>query len=276
MRWLIALSALGILASCSHKNDGLAEKLATVRGFCEEWGARACSDKVVQNCSAATTGDCIDSQAAFCESLIPDDKYSARTAIDCLGAVQDAYSDGVLTADERDTVTALANRCDHIISGKLSAGKSCFADSDCNRDLDLSCIKKTSTTGKCQKPEDPPVGGGRDCSAEEAVCEKGFYCDGKNCLAEKTAGDDCSLTVPCDSDSHCLDAGGHPVGAGDSADGGGSTTGVCEERKAKGGSCASNDDCKSHICSPKAGSTTGVCSDQIQLSPSDQICTALQ
>jgi hypothetical protein len=276
MRWLIALTALGILTSCSHKKDELAEKIATVRGFCDEWGARACNDTVVRLCSAATKGDCADSQSAFCESLIPDGKYSDLTALDCLAAVEDAYRDGVLTADEHETVTTLANKCDRVVSGSLSAGKSCFVDSDCNRDEELSCVKKTSPIGKCQKPADPPIGGGRDCSADEAVCEKGFYCDGKNCLAEKGQGDDCSVTLPCDAESHCLDADGHPVGAGDSADGGGSTTGICAARKTTGGSCAIDDDCTSRICSPKAGSTTGVCSAQISLSPSDQICNALQ
>jgi hypothetical protein len=276
MRWLIALTALGILVSCSHKKDELAEKIATTRGFCDEWGARACNDTVVRLCSAATKGDCIDSQQAFCQSLIPEEKYSPRTALDCLRAVEDAYGDGTLTAEERDTVTALANGCDRIVSGSLSAGKSCFVDGDCNRDLDLSCIKKTSTIGKCQKPSDPPIGGGRDCSADEAICEKGFYCDGKNCIVEKMPGDDCSVTVPCDSESQCLDADGHPVGTGDSVDGGGSTTGICAARKSNGGACTRDEDCTSRICSPKAGSTTGVCSAQISLSPSDRICNALQ
>jgi hypothetical protein len=275
MRWLIALTALGILPSCSHEKDELAEKIATKRGFCQEWGGRACNDTVVGLCSAVSKGDCSDSQQDFCETLIPDEKYSSLTALDCLKAVEEAYGDGKLTAEERDTVTALANRCDRIVSGSLTAGKSCFVDSDCNRDKNLSCVKKTSTIGKCQEPAEPPVGGGRDCSADDAVCEKGFYCDGKNCLAEKGQGDDCSVTVPCDAESHCLDSQGHPVGAGDSADGG-ATNGICAARKSTGGECASDDDCTSRICSPKAGSTTGVCSAQISLSPSDRICNALQ
>jgi hypothetical protein len=276
MRWLIALAALGVLASCSHKKDELGEKIATMRGFCNEWGARACNDTVVGLCSAASKDDCAAAQQTFCESLIPEEKYSPLTARDCLGAVEDAYRDGKLTADERDTVTALANQCDRIVSGSLSAGKSCFVDSDCNRDRELSCIKKTSTIGKCEKPADPPVEGGRDCSADEDVCVDGFYCDGENCLAKKTEGDDCSVTVPCDAESHCLDSNGHPVGTGDSVDGGGSMSGICAARKTTGGACASDDDCTSRICSPKAGSTTGVCSAQISLSPSDRICTALQ
>ncbi len=275
MRWLLSLLALGLLTSCAHKDDGLANKISTVRGFCDEWGSRACNDKVVNLCSAASKNDCIETQQSFCESLIPEDKYSPKTALDCLGAVEDAYKDGVLTADERDTVMALANACDKILSGPGTAGKSCAADSDCNRDEELACIKKNSATGKCQVPTSPPVGGGFSCSAEEAVCTDGFYCDGDNCLAEKTQGDDCSAILPCDAASHCLDADGKLVAVGSSADGG-AAKGTCVARKAVGGSCTTDDDCTSRICSPKAGSTSGVCSSQISLSPSDQVCTNLQ
>src|SRR5262249_17523656 len=117
MRWLIAFSVLGLLPSCSHKDDPLAAKLSTVEGFCDEWGSRACTDTVVMFCSAENKTSCIDSQRTFCESLIPDGKYSDKTARDCLGAVQDAYKDGILTATERDTVRKLANQCDKIVSG---------------------------------------------------------------------------------------------------------------------------------------------------------------
>ncbi|HEX4341386.1 MAG TPA: hypothetical protein VH062_36005 [Polyangiaceae bacterium] len=263
-----------MLTSCFHKDDGLGSKISTVRGFCDEWGARACNDKVVDLCSAATADDCIGSQQSFCETLIPEDKYSAKTAPDCLDAVADAYKDGVLTADERDTVMNLGNACSKIVSGPGTAGKTCSEDSDCDRDEDLACIKKTSATGKCQVPTSPPVSGGFSCDAAEAVCVTDFYCDGTNCLAAKSQGDDCSSTLPCDAASHCLDSGGKVIAVGESADGG-AVAGTCAARKAVGGDCTSDDDCVSRICTQVAGSS-GVCSAQISLSPSDQVCKNLR
>ncbi len=274
MRWLIAFAALGLLTSCTKKSDPLTAKLATAEGFCDDWAGRACNDHVVEACSAESKNSCIDSQKAFCGKLIPDGKYSDLTARACLSAVEAAYSDGILTASERDTVRHLANQCDHIVSGTGTAGKACLVDSDCDRDEDLSCVKKTSVMGKCEKPPDKPIGGGHDCSAAEAVCEDGFYCDGSNCLAAKSVDDECSATVPCDATSRCLDADGNVVGA-TGADAG-AATGICRARKAIGNTCTGDDDCTSGICTPKAGSAEGVCSKQVVLSPADPICSDLQ
>jgi hypothetical protein len=274
MRWLLAFAALALTTSCSKKSDPLESKLATVQGFCDEWAGRACSDAVVQSCSAESANACIESQRAFCETLIPDGKYSELTARDCLAAVEAAYGDGILTANERDTVRQLGNECDHILSGSGTAGKSCVVDSDCDRDEDLACVKKTSTIGKCEKPPDKPIGGGHDCSPLEAVCEDGFYCDGSNCLAAKSVDDPCSATIPCDSASRCLDADDNVVGA--SGADAGAAMGICRARKAVGNGCTGDDDCTTRICTPKAGSTDGVCSKQVVLSPADPICSDLQ
>src|SRR6185295_6171595 len=96
-----------------------------------------------------------------------------------------------------------------------------------------------------------PVGGGHDCSAAEAVCEDGFYCDGSNCLAAKSVDDECSATVPCDATARCLDANDNVVGA--SGVDAGLSTGICRARKAVGNTCTGDDDCTSQICTPKAG-----------------------
>ncbi|HEX3594598.1 MAG TPA: hypothetical protein VHU80_05840 [Polyangiaceae bacterium] len=275
MKRLSALIALGLLTSCFHKGDSLESRVSTVRGFCDEWATRACNATVVKLCSAATPDDCIEAQQAFCETLIPEDKFSSKNAVACLDAVGDAYSMGSLTADQRDTVLKLGNECSKIVSGPGTAGKSCTEDSDCDRDEDLACIKKTSVTGKCQVPSSPAISGGHSCEAEEAVCEDGYYCDGENCLAGHSQGDDCSATVPCDTDSHCVDADGKVIGVGAAPDGG-VATGTCAARKAVGSDCDTDDDCASQICTPTAGSTSGVCSAQISLSPSEQACKNLR
>jgi hypothetical protein len=263
------------MAGCFHKDDGLASKVAAVRGFCDEWAMRACNDNVVKHCAAASKDDCMGSQQNFCESLVPEDEYSSKTALDCLAAVEKAYQKDSLDAHDRDTVLHLGNECSKILSGKGTAGKSCTADSDCNRDEDLACVKKGSTTGKCEIASDPPIKGGYSCEADEAVCADGFYCDGKDCLAEKSEGDDCSAAVPCNADSHCLDKNGNLIGPGGTADGG-ESTGTCAARKTMGAECASDDDCTSSICAVSSGSTKGVCAAQVSFGPSEEICSNLR
>lgn len=274
VRWLLALTALGLAAGCFHKDDGLANKVSTVRGFCDEWATRACNDNVVKHCAAATKDDCMNSQQAFCESLVPEEEYSSKTALDCLAAVEKAYQQDSLDAKERDTVLHLGNECSKILSGKGTAGKSCSVDSDCNRDEDLSCVKKGST-GKCEMASDPPIKGGYSCDADEAVCVDGFYCDGKDCLAEKSEGDDCSAAIPCNADSHCLDKDGNLIGPGGTADGG-AASGTCAARKTMGSECARDDDCESLICAISGGSNKGVCAAQVSFGPSEQICANLR
>ena len=276
MRSLIVFAALGLATACSHKDDGLANKVSTVRGFCDEWGTRACNDNVVKLCAAETKDACIESQQSFCESLVSEDKYSPKTALECLTAVQVAYSKGMLDAKGYETVVHLGNECDKILSGSGTAGKPCTVDSDCDRDEDLACVKKGSATGKCEVPTDPPLGGGYSCKPDEAVCVDGFYCDGTNCLKEKTEGDDCTAAVPCDSESHCVDAKGNVVGPESTADGGGEAMGTCTARKSTGSDCANDDDCKSHICALSGKSSMGVCANQISFGPSEGVCTHLR
>src|SRR5260221_3977956 len=139
MGWHRALLLLGLLCSCNTRREVPgAGKLSDLRGFCDEWATRACNDTVVEQCSAASKNACIQGQQAFCETLIPESKYSELTASDCLDAVEAAYKDAVLTADERDTVVHLAGKCSKIVSGSGGAGRACTVDGDCNRDEDLS------------------------------------------------------------------------------------------------------------------------------------------
>jgi hypothetical protein len=269
------LPALALAAGCSHKDNALADKIATVDGFCNEWAMRACNATVVSHCAAASQQDCVSSQQDFCESLVPEDEYSSKNALQCLTAVQKAYQQDSLDSDDLETVLHLGNDCSKILSGKGTAGDSCTADSDCDTDSNLACVKKGSATGMCEMPSSPPIQGGYSCKADEAVCADGFYCDGSDCLADKSQGDDCSASIPCDTKSHCLDSGGNVVGLGASADGGASS-GTCAARKSTGSDCASDDDCTSLICEISSGSTTGVCADQVSFAPSEEICKNLR
>lgn len=268
---MLGLLLLGT-AGCSVKEDALQQvQLADVQSFCAEWAKRACNDQVVSRCAAESADACIAAQRTFCESLVPDGEYSSLTAESCLDAVGAAYADAVLTADERDTVRALAAPCDKVRSGSTGKGGDCADDSDCNRDVDLSCVKKAgSKTGKCEKPAS--VGGGISCAEPDVVCDDGFYCDGAHCVEEVEGGAPCSVAVPCKDGFQCVAPDGTPVGDGSD---GGAVGGTCTPQKKTGGSCQRDADCLSRICAPRINSASGVCTDQILLTPSEPICVDL-
>lgn len=270
----LALFVILLLApiACSAKKDTLeGDKFADVQSFCGEWGNRACNDQVVSRCAAEGKDACVSAQQSFCETLVPDGRYSSLTASACLDAVAAAYADAVLTADERDTVRLLGTPCDKIVSGSVGKDGECTEDGDCNRDVDLSCVKKAgATTGKCEKPA--TVGGGISCTDPEVTCEEGFYCDGSHCVEAVGEGETCSETVPCNPEFQCLTAAGTPVGT--SADGGASS-GTCQARKKVGGACQTDADCLSRICAPRVNSASGVCAEQILLTPSEPLCIDL-
>jgi hypothetical protein len=140
----------------------------------------------------------------------------------------------------------------------------CTEPADCNRDVELTCVVKAGS-GTCQEPV--TVMGGFDCSAKDAVCAEGFFCDGDNCIRGEREGDPCNLSTPCADDLQC-------VGVGD-ADGG-VPAATCEPRGVVGSDCWNDDDCESRICSPRAGTATGVCTAAIVLAPTDPTCIDLQ
>jgi hypothetical protein len=258
--------------ACSAKKDAPdGEKFADVQSFCAEWGRRACGDQVVKRCAAESKDACVSAQQTFCETLVPDGRYSSMTAAACLDGVEAAYTDAVLTADERDTVRMLGAPCDKIVSGSVGKDGECTEDGDCNRDVDLSCIKKAgATTGKCEKPS--AVGGGISCADPDVTCEEGFYCDGSHCVEAVGEGKSCSESVPCKPDFQCLTSAGTPVAT--SADGG-AESGACQARKEVGGACQTDADCVSRICAPRISSASGVCAEEILLTPSEPICIDL-
>jgi len=262
---------LALLSACSTTTEKTGPSLEGRDGFCAEWASRACGDRVVDRCAAADREACVAAQADFCRGLVPDGSYSSRTAEECLVAVQSAYEDAELTGEEREIVLEVGGACDHILSGSTGAGGECVVDADCNRDVDLACVRKAGQpTGTCQEPVE--VGGGLDCSAPETTCADGFYCDGDNCIAEQGEGETCSDAEPCGGDFQCLTAAGTPPVVAD----GGLEAATCVARAARGESCSTADDCVTGICAGVAGSDTGVCAEHIVLAPSEQICLDLR
>jgi hypothetical protein len=273
--------SLLVAASCSKKAE--TDDFPDVQSFCAEWADRVCTS-VVTNACVSTAEQCKPTQVKFCEGKVPDGKYSSLTAKACLDAVGTVYSSTTLTADQRDLVTSFTGACSKIISGSGGKDAVCTDDSDCNRDVDLSCVKKAgSDSGKCEKPVS--VGNGESCTAADSVCGAGFYCDGSHCVSGGAAGEACSPSKPCGATARCA-ASGSPTGGDSSADGGtadgggappaSATEGTCTALSKKTEACTKDEDCITRICLVKLSTHEGRCNDQILLSANEPSCDRLQ
>lgn len=226
----------------------------TASSFCEQWAEGACSSEVVSACQAAGASDCQASQIAFCLDLLPAEGFVGTQAGRCLDAVGSAYSDADLTADELGTVLRLAAPCDRLVRGPGEEGATCTSRLDCNAPAGFDCVfKSDDTTGTCQVPT--PVGAGLDCSADNAVCEAGFYCDGNNCIGGQSPGESCTVNREC-NDGYC-------------------SAGTCVERLTVDAACTFDEQCESGLCY-QFSATEQVCTDRVRLSRTDPICEDLR
>jgi hypothetical protein len=261
---LVSFACLLSVAGCSG-DDEERSPLASVEGFCSRWADLACSDRVLDACES-TRDRCVDRQGAFCRSIVPAGKYSRDGARACLDAVERAYVDAALNADEYDVVRQLGGACEGILSGTGGPGDVCAADDDCHRESGLRCILRPDEVGTCQEPE--VVGGGFACSRDNQLCTEGFYCNGQNCIALPTEGAACSSSIPCAVEYKCVDPDGEPP-TDETEDA------TCEARLENGAEgCEENNDCVGGFCI--IGSAANICSGRIQLTPGGPICQDLR
>lgn len=269
---LIALALLTLIlpAACSGTEEP-PDPLRNAEGFCREWAKAACQPSVLDNCDSVAE-DCLASQSAFCESIVPEN-YSRRKASACLSAVKGAYRDAKLTGEEVQIVRYLAAPCDQLSSGTKEQGETCTANHDCDTSLGFACITKLGAPeGVCEKPV--VVGPGRACDEDAEVCEAGYFCNGDNCVAYEELGDACDGDYECAPEQRCVVPESGAGGAGGAS--GEAQTGVCTERAARNEVCTADDDCQSHYCYKEAGATEGECASNITLSRSEPLCDDLQ
>lgn len=265
VRPAFALGALllATVAACSagkKKGPGAGvpdDPLADPEVLCEEWGARACNDRVVSTCLAASTDDCVQSQKAFCLQIVPDE-YTTETAEACLNVVRNAYEDATLTSTEFGIVVNGGGACSFIEESSSGEGGRCIDDDDCQGDL-RCVIRPGDEEGVCLVPD--VVGGGFSCSEPNQICDTGFYCDGTNCLARRGAGESCSDVVKCLEGFACEGAPGEEI---------------CLVRGQIGNVCVFNSECLSGICFKSSGSGDGLCADEIILSGAAALCQNLR
>lgn len=266
----VALLTLTLPLACSGTEEE-PDPLRNAQGFCQEWAKAACQPSVVENCDTVVD-DCIDTQSAFCETIVPED-YSRRKASACLSAVKTAYRDAKLSGEEVQIVRYLAAPCDQLSSGSRDEGESCGENSECDTSLGFACIKKLGAAdGVCEKPV--LVGPGQACDGDAEVCEEDYFCNGDNCVAYEELGEACDGDYECAPEHRCI---AEPSGAGGAGGGAGEPeTGVCTERSGLNDVCTADDDCQSHYCYKEAGATEGECASSITLSRSEPLCDDLQ
>ena len=141
------------------------------------------------------------------------------------------------------------------MSGPKGEGESCATRLDCDAAAGFDCVLKAdSARGTCEVPEE--VGGGRDCSAQQTVCEQGFYCDGENCIEGKDVGENCAIDAECATGAFCDEDG------------------TCREQHDVDAACTTDTQCLSGLCYEFEGET--VCTDRIVLSRSEPVCDDLR
>ena len=246
-RWFIGFFPLALVAACGDDSNN-EDPLATASGFCDEWAKRACNDDVVDNCSQKPDKDnCLKSQSAFCRTKVKASKYEKSGARECLDAVEKAYDDEKIDADEYQVVRNLAIPCDQV---RGADGVFCKADKDCDDpDAQFCQPREGSKLGVCV------IHGGYSCEDTDLACAQDFYCDG-SCVALKKSGGECAVDNQCKPEYKCV------VDEGDK-------TGKCKLRLDVGEDCTKDMDCRTHLCWEER------CANRIILSDGDELCDDL-
>jgi hypothetical protein len=259
-RLLIVLTA-ACWFGCSSDQPGPGveeDKFKNTAAFCKEWAEVACNDDVVENCNGTRSG-CVESQQSACEVIVPLG-YKSTYAEDCLNAVEDAYADAELDAEELDVVLRLGGACATLIDGGGDEGDGCTESFDCDGVNGYECvIKPGETAGTCQTPNEVPTGD--LCRADDAVCSPDDYCDPNTdrCIT-RLESEPCPFDAACPADYRCDIAADAPEG-------------TCEPRLSNGDDCIANEECASGIC---LGATNKVCASNVVLTVESSLCDTLR
>ena len=249
--FVVALMVVSAFA-CEEDDEG---GNRTREQFCRDWAEAACSEETVSACQASDVEDCRQTQEDFCRTLVPSRTFSDAQGQVCIDAVKAAYADGDLEGGELATVLRLGAPCDKIIRGTQGRGDECESTEECDGPAGFVCVRHADEEeGTCQEPEE--VGAGRDCSAQQSVCEEGFYCNGDNCVEAKDAGEACTIQEECGDDGFC------------------NADGECEERFEVNDACMADNECLEGVCFEFEGEST--CTDRIRLGRSEPICEDLK
>lgn len=257
-RPILALFSVFFWFACSGAQPGPGaeeDKLRTESQFCGEWATAACNEEVVSACSGTRSG-CLATQKSACQVLVPTG-YGSENAEDCLSAVEDAYEDAELTAEELDIVLKLGGPCGTLVDGGQDEGGSCASKFDCATVDGFECvIKPGDSEGTCQVPVEAPTGG--SCTGPEDTCAPDAYCDGSRCLLRE-------VDLPCAIDEACPQGYRCSIATGE-------TEGECVMKLANGTDCTIDEECASGVC---IGTTRRRCAASVILTIESTLCDTL-
>jgi hypothetical protein len=259
-RPILSLFSVFFWFACSGSQPGPGAEEDSLRNesqFCSEWAIAACNEEVVSACSGTRSG-CLTTQKSACLVLVPPG-YDSENAEDCIDAVNDAYEDAALSANELDVVLNLSGPCGALVDGGYAEGETCLSPFDCDTVNGLTCvIKPGEAEGTCQVPENTATGG--TCRAAASVCGPSDYCDPTSgrCIS-RLADEPCPFDDACPTDYRCEIVESE-------------ATGTCIERL-DSGTCFANEDCKSGLC---LGTTRKVCASNVVLTVESTLCDTLR
>jgi hypothetical protein len=241
-RWMAGSLVFALLGACGDDGPKV-DPLAKASGFCEAWAEKACNPDVVDNCSEQADEEaCLESQKDFCLSIVPASDYRKDGVSECLAAVQAAYDDVKITAEEAQIVLMAGPPC-HRVRGE--GEPSCKNDDECEDFDGASCEKLDgASVGTCV------VDGGRSCSGDGLDCADGFYCNEKNCVARLGEGEECASDEQCTPELRC-------TFATEDAE-----VETCAPRKAVDEECKAHSDCASRFCASSRCATRAILSDK--------------
>ena len=258
---LIMTALLGLSFIQCSKADEPPPKYPDGPSFCNGMAAAECNANVIQACLASSKDLCVATRQANCtdEYITPalnlGHTYDSKQAETCVTEVGNAYSDAKITAAE---YSAIAEACDLVFSGSGAKASLCTNNSDCKQSDGLRCVVHGITAsdagaaeGSCQLPVS--VSAGNPCSSIDAECTDGFHCDGAHCVADETAGANCSVADPCASGLQC------------------SAAGKCTSKLADGTTCALDSECEHGICV----AVVNLCGSVDTLAPNEPFCQPL-
>jgi hypothetical protein len=259
---LLAALACACAAGTEPPPPTLAEKVATVEGYCAARAAAECSSVVVSQCGAKDAPTCESARSASCMQQVPQGTtYQPGKAPACITAVQASYGMGILTVAGQ---AAIDTACGPVLFAGPGASRSpCTNEYDCNSALGLSCIQPTGqTTSKCLVPN--VVDNGGPCPNEADVCSDNFYCEPKSLECQPDAMLDAPCNpgwVPCADAFYCT--GGGPFA-------------TCIAKGAEGAACGMASDCASGLCDKLTDQAQGNCASQIVLTSLDSLCASFK
>ncbi len=238
-----ALVGLAVVAACSSGKDGPSgrtDPLTTSQGICAQWAAAACNDDVVRACngSSGTTAECVGDQQDFCLEVLVGDDFDRELAQDCIDAVEKAYADGEITADERLEVILLEKGpcAETLASGTPGAGGAggaggesppapklagarcnpmadvCVDTAYCDPEVDV-CVLKAAEGEICCVIDPMFLEPACESGLPEVPCTPGTFCSDGICVALGRTDDpcvddeQCASNYFCGSDGLCLQLG---------------------------------------------------------------------